>query len=727
MHISTQKIPISAILAIAFLAGQMAFSQDDSEDFYTLDPFTVSSDSDRGYFGTRTVGGLRTNTPLLELPLNVQVFNSDFLEDIGALKINDVLGYVSNTTGGDQRSDGGINIRGFGPTIYQDGLDFAFPTTFRSLDGIERVEIVKGASAALYNTTALGGIINYVKKRPLPQKQTHVRVIAGENSFYKGMLDHNEPLLDTEDLDINSRFVLSYEDSESWRPFAFTERLYFAPSIEMLFGNHTTVTTWFEYQEDDLLQNFAQPYIYRGTPTDEIPSSTTQTPDGLLLNLPIGFFRGEPTDGKQTESYTLSVSATHWFNSNWSAKLGLVGHEHDQERVETFISSPGSTIQTWPRAQQSIPQDNDSFSGDLGMVGLFNTGDVSHKVLFGLTYNASNTGNANIRRWLTPDFNVFNPVYGIGPGLNQFRDPTDDVGARRRNTVNASNRSFYLQDQVGFFNDRLILVLGGRWQDVRALNNVMNRDATVPTPNRSEDNRFFPRVSGVYKFTENVSGYFGFSDTTSPSSGQTDVDGVPLPDPSTEITEVGLKFDILDEKIFGTLSLFENIRTGIIVPDPINVGSFESTGEITAEGVDLDLGIQVTENLQLIAGLSSMSNEITADTRPARVGLGFRSIPNFTASFYASYDVTEGSLEGLKVGLGMIHEGDRWGDANNNFINPAYTIFNLNARYPLNERDTLSLQVNNVTDEEYFGFMTAERFAQAGDVRWIKLTYDARF
>ena len=85
-------------------------AQEDTDDVdYELSPFTVSTATDRGYVATRSVAGLKTNTAILDMPLNVQVLNRDFLEDIGGDKLYQAMNYISNVTSGDQRNDSGIN------------------------------------------------------------------------------------------------------------------------------------------------------------------------------------------------------------------------------------------------------------------------------------------------------------------------------------------------------------------------------------------------------------------------------------------------------------------------------------------------------------------------------------------------------------------------------------------------------------------------------------------
>ena len=85
--------------------------------------------------------------------------------------------YEPGFTVGNQPARGGqsnYTIRGIGENrvlVLQDGLRIQdFPGTytrdFTDLDGVKRVEIVRGQAGVLYGSDALGGVINYILKDP---------------------------------------------------------------------------------------------------------------------------------------------------------------------------------------------------------------------------------------------------------------------------------------------------------------------------------------------------------------------------------------------------------------------------------------------------------------------------------------------------------------------------------------------------------------------------------
>ncbi|HDQ93028.1 MAG TPA: hypothetical protein ENN89_02795, partial [Synergistetes bacterium] len=128
------------------------------------------------------VTGSRIYTDLDEVPAPTYVITAEDIaasgaSDLGALLESRIPGiYMKKKSGVAQQSQ--IWIRGFtdqvlvlsnGIPLYRSskGSDFG-PVDLRSfaLEDIERVEVVKGGASAIYGSTAAGGVINIITKKP---------------------------------------------------------------------------------------------------------------------------------------------------------------------------------------------------------------------------------------------------------------------------------------------------------------------------------------------------------------------------------------------------------------------------------------------------------------------------------------------------------------------------------------------------------------------------------
>ncbi|MBI5474663.1 MAG: TonB-dependent receptor [Ignavibacteriae bacterium] len=127
---------------------------------------------------------------LIEVPVSISVVDATEIQRRNTLTIDEALRYVPgvNMTGTQ------INIRGSsgyslgaGSRVLMllDGIPFIAGDTgeliFESIPAgqVDRIEVVKGASSALYGSNALGGVINIITK-PIGEKPlTHIRTYGG--------------------------------------------------------------------------------------------------------------------------------------------------------------------------------------------------------------------------------------------------------------------------------------------------------------------------------------------------------------------------------------------------------------------------------------------------------------------------------------------------------------------------------------------------------------------
>ena len=118
----------------------------------------------------------RTERQLSSLPLPISIITSTDISKAGVSKLNEIL---SEQTGlmmiPDFGGGEGIQIQGLDSAytlILIDGVPLVgrsagtLDLTRVSVGNIDRIEIVKGASSALYGSEALAGVINIITKRP---------------------------------------------------------------------------------------------------------------------------------------------------------------------------------------------------------------------------------------------------------------------------------------------------------------------------------------------------------------------------------------------------------------------------------------------------------------------------------------------------------------------------------------------------------------------------------
>jgi len=214
-----------------------------------LSTFTVTAEDDQGYYSPQALSGTRTKTELLNLPMNLNVLTEQFIKDIAASDLMDIVtftgGLISapatsgDTNGGDTT---GFTIRGFGTHVpYRNGF-----RRLRVVDAmnISRVEVIKGPSSVLYGTAFAGGSVNYITKRPQHNRRfSEVALRFGSYDMFRTEADFNVPIIPKK---LAVRLIGGVENSDSWAARMHTDLTVLNPVATYWFRPDSYVTVEYE-------------------------------------------------------------------------------------------------------------------------------------------------------------------------------------------------------------------------------------------------------------------------------------------------------------------------------------------------------------------------------------------------------------------------------------------------------------------------------------------------
>lgn len=134
------------------------------------------------------VTGTRTARKLGEAPVAVEVISRQQILDSGSRDLADLLEQHRGIDIQRTMLGSALRLRGLEPVhtlILVDGQrvvgrkDGTFDLSRISVDAIERIEIVKGASSALYGSDALGGVVNIITRRAREPLQADLSARGG--------------------------------------------------------------------------------------------------------------------------------------------------------------------------------------------------------------------------------------------------------------------------------------------------------------------------------------------------------------------------------------------------------------------------------------------------------------------------------------------------------------------------------------------------------------------
>lgn len=178
--------PVSRALAVVlFAAACGAHAQQAALPEITVSEGNAAPQADVSGFG---------DVPLRELPISATVIDSKQLQASGARRLADLTQFDSSVT--DAYNSAGywdyLTVRGFVLdnrfNYRREGLPISAETSI-PLDNKERVEILRGTSGIQAGTSAPGGLVNYVVKRPTEQDLRTVRIETTSRGSVLGAVD----------------------------------------------------------------------------------------------------------------------------------------------------------------------------------------------------------------------------------------------------------------------------------------------------------------------------------------------------------------------------------------------------------------------------------------------------------------------------------------------------------------------------------------------------------
>ncbi len=639
----------------------------------------------KDYYLPNAVTGTKTDAPLFDTPVSVQVVPKAVIHDQQAIGLDSVLQNVSGVSKGWGFGSGkneNLQIRGFSnDSIYRDGVLIPNSNAI-SLANAERVEVLKGPAGMVFGRTQPGGLVNVITKRPQKDGYYSLQQQFGSFDTYRTLLDATGAINKSGTL----MYRLNYEhlDSNSFRDFMFDDRDFIAPSL-----------TWQITQDTQLDLDFM--HQNRKTSTDSGIPFDLQLSGEIPGKIPRHFRGNEPTDYANSKYYEGDATLTHRFNQDWQIRGKFSFISSDTSTAQTFSNGNTTPFGDLARGFLKTRDEFQSQYGTVDVTGHFATGELKHTLLVGSDYyHGVNSNGSSPFRGNVPTINVFNPIYGFTQFLN------DPIGPLR----DTKNEWYgvYVQDQIALW-DKWQLLFGSRFD---------HAEFKVSGSQKQVD-EFSPRVGLLYHPVSWLGIYGDYVKTFNAVNQGTTVSG-DIPDPEkSEEYEVGLKGEWLEGKLSANLAFFELTKTNVQTPLPAPfVNKVAVTGEQRSRGIEIDIKGQLTDAWNLITTYAYTDTAVTKDSAPldnvigssgaGNTGHRFANVPRNSGSIWTSYDFSSLGAQGISIGAGVFIAGKRTGNIDNNFDMPGYARLDTLLKYqrkvgPSNV--TLQLNVENLLDKEY--------------------------
>jgi iron complex outermembrane receptor protein len=623
--------------------------------------------------------GMLGNTSTMKSPFNVTSYTDKFIRDQQAATGADAL--ILDPSVRSTHPTGGVvdsfNIRGF-PINEGNNGEFAFeglygiaPSYRIFTDYVERIEVLKGPSAALSGIApngGVGGVINVVPKRA-GEDLTRFTAGYGSAARFGGHWDIARRYGDSKEWGVRTSGSLRGGDTPIDRQSETTG----VGALALDYQGERYRSWLYLIAQTDRFDAPSRPFLMDpNQPSLQVPKA----PDGRLNVTQLW-------EWSRINDQSVLWRNEYDINDQVTLFADVGGSRTNVERffgLPTITNAIGNTTSTLQFFGLSI----DRYTYDGGVRARFDTGFVRHAV----TFQASVYHDALYRR-LTNGSPVTSNIYSPTVAPTQFANEIPG----RPPLSDSQLTGLSIADTLSVLDERVLLTLGVRRQGVEA-NNYL-------TPMTSYDKSATTPVVGlVVRPRDNVSLYANYIEGLSRGDvapQQASNFGEVLPPYIAKQYEAGIKVDF--GRVATTFSAFEISKgSGELV-----AGRAEATAETQVRGLEFNVFGELRPDVRVLGGVSLLDGTLTKSAIASRVGNTPIGVPNVQANIGAEWDLPW--VRGLTLNGAVIYTGRQFVDADNKQPIPDWTRLDLGARYTtaINGRKTIfRANVQNVTGESYW-------------------------
>jgi iron complex outermembrane receptor protein len=587
--------------------------------------------------------------------------------------------------------------------------------TLGSVDpaNLDRIEVIKGPAGTLFGSSNVtyGGLINNVTKLPGQGYFGEAGLSVGSFGLTRLTADMNLPL--SREKDIVLRVNTAAHSENSFQDAGFRKSLFVAPTLAYEASDRLSFLLSAEYLSTEGT-NAPMLFLNRSRHVDwENLDEVGYDPKRSLTSNDITI---------RNPRFNLQGRMDYRLAPGWvSQSIVSRGSAQSNGYYSYLWNEAPRTFELW-----ISDQDGEIVSTDVqqNFTGDFNIGPVRNRLLLGVDYfDRTAIDNSSGEAWVynvDPKGNidyVYSYTGDTVPARSLTRQTVDSLLASQTPThsnVRSNTYSAYVSDVVDF----------NRYVSASAALRVdyFDTEGDILTDDDDYDQvALSPKFGLVYQPIPGKLSLFGnFLDgfrNIQPAK-VSDVDGS---NPRTKTFEpehanqweAGIKTDLLDDRLSATVSSYYIRVQNTVIADASNPNNSIQGGEVESRGIEVDVNASPAEGLSLVGGYSyNDMNVIQAGPDDIWSAPGRRPIgagPEHMFNAWANYRLASGPLRGLGLGAGvnvfsrlLIQNSPLTGT----FSLPGTAVVNAVLSYAIGG-SSLSLAVNNLTDEEYYkGYST---------------------
>jgi iron complex outermembrane recepter protein len=624
----------------------------------------------------------------------------------------DIVSSLKSITGGGsvQSNDGNatVYIRGFrADASIRNGLT-AYTRTPVDPVNLERMEIIKGPSATLYggtssNIVSYGGLINRVTKKPKENRFIDLSYTTGSFNLNRITLDYNSPLHILDGKTVLFRLNSAFHTENSFQNQGLQKNFTLAPSLKSQLNSAMTLTVEAEYYQTKRNLFFA-----RGINANKV---TANNFGELNLDYLQSYTSNDMAADMQSLNYSMVLDSR--ISSHWTSKTSFASTKNttqgqyfrlemvnDSMAARNFIGFMPRNVGSWHVQQDFLAHYN--YSG------------FENSLLIGASYAA-----------LYDDYQRYSNGFVNYDTINLNKTSVPSIAystLEKKLTTLTSIQTETSQHTSGIYVSDVLKLPYGLVVSAGLRYDVFNLESTIRNGVSADDGydqaAWSPKIGLVYNYKDKISIFANYQNGfTNVAPGTTSAgDAVNYKPIQANQSEVGLKIDLYEGKIIGTLSYYDINLKNILRQNPTNTTEMLQDGEQFSRGFEIDLIANPFPGFNFVAGYTLNKSEFVNVTDTSIVGHRPSYTPEQMANFWASYRTIRGKLRGLGAGLGMNHVSKIYINDANSFWSPQYTVWDATLFYDRSNY-RFSIKIDNLFNHHYwnaYGIPQKERSILAG-------------
>lgn len=667
-----------------------------------------------------------------ETPQSVTQITRQQIEDQGMTDIEDAL---TSTTGiSVYKNDNGVRTyfrsRGFGITNYNvDGLSFySDPSDFAAqglsinMDLLDNVTVVRGANGLLGGTGDPSATIYLERKKPKKEFSADVALSYGSYGKKRAMADLSIPI--TKDGSVRSRFVVSDENSNTFRDREHIQNVGVLANFEADLTKNTTLGFGIEHTKNH----------HNGASWGaNVPIWMA---DGSLANLPRSTNPVADWSYYETKQTTIFSSLTHRFDNNWNAHLAFSHTEGDATnnlgvakansgasggKYGGYWNADGSGAILNANHQEAENQRNNIA---LDVNGPFQLLGRTHELLMGFngyhqtateyTFDSTNCNINDVTTWKNGQSCQYRATSGANLAIPDWRNWDGSYGGF--NTYRTNARTLTTTDSYGGYiagrfsiTDPLHLIVGSRISNYKSYIDTYDK---TNASQRSKPESFYRKITPyagiIYDINKSYSAYASYTSIFNPQTNR-DTDGNYLAPVEGKSYETGIKGEFFNGLVNGSISYFRNNQKNVAesidgeyVKGTTNEQAYSSSGEgVKTHGFDVELAGSITPNWNIYGGYTNL---IVKDPTT-----NYRADPHHLLRISTTYSIDKYTFGGgmniqsATTSKSVVTPSQRPFTNNvTEYRNHGYALFNLMAKYQINNHMSRTLNIDNLFDKKYY-------------------------